>query len=83
MQDERMTGSGRQPDRNKTLRRQPNSSNGYNLYARRKTIRAVKVDAAKEKKRRMIWILKWVVILPLSAIVLMWLGVILIDLFKY
>ena len=47
-----------------------------------KPIRATEVDVAKEKTDRIKWLLKWVLFLPLSAYALLWLLVLLVDLFK-
>ena len=47
-----------------------------------KPIRAAKVDVDKEKRNLIRWVLKWVLLLPLSAYVLMWLLVLLVDFFK-
>jgi len=55
---------------------------GY-LSRKRKPIKASRVDPVAEKKQRLAWWLKWVIILPLSAYALGWIVVILIDLFKY
>jgi hypothetical protein len=45
-------------------------------------IKATKVDPAKEKTRRIKWVVKWVWILPMGAYVLVWLLLILFDLFN-
>ena len=47
-----------------------------------KPIKATRVDDAKEKTNRIRWVLKWVVFLPLSVYALLWLLLLLIDLFK-
>ena len=52
------------------------------LSSKPKPIGAAKVDLDKEKRNLKRWVLKWVVLLPLSAYVLMWLLVLLIDFFK-
>lgn len=44
---------------------------------------ATKVDPAKEKSNRFRWILKWILILPLSIYALVWLWLIVFDLFNY
>ena len=46
-------------------------------------IKATKVDPAKEKSHRFKWILKWILILPLSIYALVWLSLIVFDLFNY
>ncbi|MCW8925492.1 MAG: hypothetical protein OQJ84_04480 [Xanthomonadales bacterium] len=48
----------------------------------RKPIKATKVDDAKEKSNRIKWVLRWVLILPLSVYAFVWLVLLLIDLFK-
>ena len=53
------------------------------LAEKRRRVRATRVNIPQEKTDRIKWMLKWVLILPLSAYVLMWVVVILIDLFKY
>jgi hypothetical protein len=45
--------------------------------------RAAKVDPAKEKSNRFRWILKWILILPLSIYALVWLWLIVFDLFNF
>jgi hypothetical protein len=45
--------------------------------------RAAKVDPAKEKYNRFKWILKWILILPLSIYALVWLSLIVFDLFNF
>ena len=55
---------------------------GY-LSRKRKPIKASLVDSVEEKKQRLIWWLRWVVFLPLSAYALTWIVIILIDLIKY
>ena len=55
---------------------------GY-LAGKPKAIKADKFDADKVRLRRLMWWLKWVFILPLSAYALVWLVVMFIDLFQY
>ena len=55
---------------------------GY-LAGKPKPIKTTKVDPGKERLRRLMWWLKWVFLIPLSAYALVWLVVIFIDLFKY
>lgn len=55
---------------------------GY-LSGKSKVIKADKVDPDKERLRRLMWWLKWVFLLPLSAYALVWLLVIFIDFFNY
>jgi len=55
---------------------------GY-LSRKRKPIKASLADPVEEKKQRLIWWLRWVVFLPLSAYALTWIVIILIDLIKY
>ena len=58
-------------------KRRENSKTGFS-----KPIKATRVDDAKEKSNRTKWILKWVVLLPLSVYALLWLSLLLLDLFK-
>jgi hypothetical protein len=53
------------------------------LAEKRRRVRATEVNIPQERTDRIKWMLKWVLILPLSVYVLMWVLVILIDLFKY
>jgi hypothetical protein len=55
---------------------------GY-LVGKPKTIKAARVDPELERKRQLVWWLKWVFILPVCAYALVWLVIIFIDLFKY
>lgn len=55
---------------------------GY-LAGKPKPIKTARVDPTREKKRQLIWWLKWVFILPLWVYALVWLVIILIDFFKY
>ena len=52
------------------------------LSGKRKRIRATEVDPAQERNHRIFWILKWVLLLPLSVYTLFWLLVIIKDLFQ-
>ena len=45
--------------------------------------RATKVDPTKEKSQRFKWILKWILLLPLSIYALVWLLLVVFDLFNY
>lgn len=53
------------------------------LAKKRRRVHATRVNIPQERTDRIRWMLKWVLILPLSVYVLMWVLVILIDLFKY
>jgi hypothetical protein len=53
------------------------------LAEKQRQINATRVNIPREKTRRVKWTLKWVLFLPLGVCVLMWVLVILIDLFKY
>jgi hypothetical protein len=53
------------------------------LAEKQRQINATKVNIPQEKTRRIKWTLKWVLFLPLGFCALMWILVILIDLFKY
>lgn len=55
---------------------------GY-LSGKPKAIKVDKVDPDKERIGRLMWWLKWVFLLPLSAYALVWLLVIFIDFFNY
>jgi len=55
---------------------------GY-LAKKPKPIKAARVDPDKERSQRLMWWLKWVIVLPLSVYGLFWILVILIDLFNY
>lgn len=48
-----------------------------------KPIKAVKVDEAQQKSKRLKWVLKWVLFLPVSAYALVWLLVMGVDLFRF
>lgn len=52
------------------------------LSSKPKPIKATKVDVDQEKRHSIRWVLKWILLLPLSALVLMWFLVFLVDLFK-
>ncbi len=54
---------------------------GY-LSGKRKPLKTTKVDLAEEKENRVIWMLKWVLLLPLGIYALVWLLVVVIDLFS-
>jgi hypothetical protein len=54
---------------------------GY-LAEKPKPIKAFVVNPAIERKHRIWWWLKWVIILPLCALAFSWLVLILVDLFK-
>jgi hypothetical protein len=83
MQDGRKVSSTNPPKRKKAVQHPQKSRISDYLFGKPKPIKAEMVDLVKEKKQRLTWFMKWVVILPLSALVLMWLVVIFIDLFKY
>ena len=52
------------------------------LSLKRKPIKASVVDPVQERTQRTKWTLKWAVLLPLSVFLLMWLVLLLLDLFK-
>ncbi len=54
---------------------------GY-LSGKAKPIKAVLVNPVIERKRRMKWWWKWVILLPLCAYALSWFVLILIDFFR-
>ena len=75
--------SNKNPDQNRTRKtRRKTRISGY-LSRKRKPIKASLVDPVEEKKQRLIWWLRWVIFLPLSAYALTWIVIILIDLIKY
>ncbi len=53
------------------------------LDAKRRQIHATKVNNPQERIHRIKWMLKWVLFFPLSLFVLMWVLVILMEVFKY
>ena len=45
-------------------------------------IRATRVDESAEKVQRIKWFLKWVLLLPLSVYAVIWLALLMFDLFS-
>jgi len=54
---------------------------GY-LSGQPKPLKTTKVDLDKEKNHRIVWIMKWVLLLPLSVYALFWLLVYIFDFFN-
>ena len=50
--------------------------------AKPRAIRATRVDESAEKAQRIKWFLKWVLFLPLSIYAVMWLLLLMFDLFS-
>lgn len=82
MDDRKPPSKNRLSQRTGGRRRAATRISGY-LAGKPKPIKAARVDPDKEKQRRLMWWLKWVFLLPLSAYALVWLLVIFIDFFKY
>lgn len=53
------------------------------LDAKRRQTHTTKVNDPQERVRRIKWTLKWILLFPLGLFVLMWVLVILVELFKY
>lgn len=47
----------------------------------RKPVKATEVDVAREKAERIKWVVRWVLILPVSVLLLLWMLLLFIDLF--
>lgn len=62
-------------------RRKTKLSESY-LASEPKPLKVKKVNIAKEKTHRIIWLLKWILLLPLSVYVLTWSLLLLVDLFN-
>lgn len=54
---------------------------GY-LSGKPKPLKTTEVDLDKEKNHRRFWILKWVLLIPLSGYALFWMMVIIFDFFN-
>jgi hypothetical protein len=77
------TGSQRVQRRGMRSSTRPKSRIGDYLRGKPRAIKAVKVDEARQRNQRLIWAMKWVLILPLSAYIFVWLLLMLVDFFKY
>lgn len=62
-------------------RRKTRLSESY-LASKPKPLKVKKVNIAKEKTHRIKWVLKWILLLPLSVYVLVWSLLLLVDLFN-
>jgi hypothetical protein len=77
------TNSHQVPGSNARLPRMRKSRISDYLRARPRAINPTRVNEAKQRIQRIFWAMKWILILPLSAYILVWLMLILADFFKY
>lgn len=49
---------------------------------KKKSLKATKVNPGKERLNRFLWVLKWILVLPLAFYGLTWIVIIMLDLFK-
>lgn len=71
------------PGSNARLPRRRKSRISDYLRARPRVIKTTRVNETRQRIQRILWAMKWALILPLSAYIFVWLVLILDDFFKY
>lgn len=56
---------------------------GDYLRGKPRAIKTTRVNEARQRNQRIFWVMKWVLLLPLSAYICIWALVMLADFFKY
>jgi len=77
------TISHQAPGSNARLPRWRESRTSDHLRARPRVIKTTRVNENRQRIQRILWAMKWTLILPLSAYIFVWLVLILDDFFKY